>query len=278
MKNQVLPPCFTTAVPVPFASIQVSYTQWMVFGEHLLPVRSELPGPEPMKALFFSRVTWLTASATPELGVSTITSTPSSSYHLRAICEPTSGLFRWSPPTTSILNFGWWAFSKSSTAIFAAESEPGPPMSAYRLDMSESTPIFTRLPEICACAVPAANASAAAAARCFSLNLIVVLLCCPSDSHTQVLVQHTGLGRELGRGERFRDPAVLDHVVPVRERSREPEILLHEHDREAAPLEVHDDAPQRLDDDRGEALGDLVEEQEPGARAQDPRHGEHLLL
>src|SRR5690349_843838 len=110
MKNQLVPPCLPTAVPVPLASIHVSYTQWMVLGEHLAPVRSELPGPEPMNALFFSFVTWLTASATPEFGTSTITSTPSASYHLRAIWEPTSGLFRWSPLTTSILNFGWCAF------------------------------------------------------------------------------------------------------------------------------------------------------------------------
>src|SRR6185312_11878684 len=191
MKNQVLPPCFTTAVPVPFASIQVSYTQWMVFGEHLLPVRSELPGPEPMKALFFSRVTWLTASATPEFGVSTITSTPSSSYHLRAICAPTSGLFRWSPETTSILNFGWCIFSQSSTAIFAATTEPGPPMSAYRLDMSLNTPILMVFPEICACADPTPSARAAAAASILSL-IVVLLFVGPSCSHPQVLVQHTG--------------------------------------------------------------------------------------
>src|SRR5512140_3144875 len=124
MKNHVSPPCFTSAVPVPFASIHVSYVQWIVLGEHLAPERSELPGPEPRNTLFFSFVISLTASATPEFGVSTTTSTPSSSYHLRTICEPTSGLFRWSPPTTSILNLGWCAFWKSSTAILAAITEP----------------------------------------------------------------------------------------------------------------------------------------------------------
>src|SRR5512140_755830 len=98
--------------------------------------------------------------------------------------------------------------------------------------MSLSTPIFTVLPEICACAVPAASAKAATAASVFLLNIIVALLCSRSRSHTQVFVQHTGLRRELGGRERFGDPAVLHHAMPVRERRREPEILLHQHDRE----------------------------------------------
>ena len=47
----------------------------MVSGEHFGPVRSELAAPDTMKTLFFSRATSLTASATPELGTSTIMST-----------------------------------------------------------------------------------------------------------------------------------------------------------------------------------------------------------
>ena len=47
----------------------------MVFGEHFGPVRSEVAGPEPRNTLFFSRVTSLTASATLEVGTSTMTST-----------------------------------------------------------------------------------------------------------------------------------------------------------------------------------------------------------
>src|SRR2546425_11828741 len=89
MKNQVSPPVFTTAVPVPFASAHVSYVQWIVLGEHALPVRSDVAAEETMNALPLSRVIWLTASATPELGTSRIRSTFSASYHWRAICEPT---------------------------------------------------------------------------------------------------------------------------------------------------------------------------------------------
>src|SRR5712671_5239051 len=53
-----------------------------------------------------------------------------------------------------------WAAVKSAIAILAAATEPGPPMSEYRLDMSVKTPIFT---ETCACAVPHASAALNAA-------------------------------------------------------------------------------------------------------------------
>src|SRR5262252_3517027 len=108
----------------------------MVLGEHALPVRSELAAPDTRNALPFSRVTWLMASATDEVGTSTITSTPSTSYHWRAMLEPTSGLFRWSAETISTLR-PLCILLKSSTAMRAATTEPAPPMSEYRLDMSD---------------------------------------------------------------------------------------------------------------------------------------------
>src|SRR5678815_3324674 len=103
MKNHVSPPCFVIAVPVPLASIHVSYAQCTVFGEQDLPVRSDEPGPTARNTLPLSFVIWLTASATPEFGTSTITSTLSVSYHWRAIAEPTSALFWWSADTISTL-------------------------------------------------------------------------------------------------------------------------------------------------------------------------------
>src|SRR6476661_4939058 len=103
MKNQLVPPCLVIAVPVPLASIQVSYAQCTVLGEHALPVRSELPGPDARNTLPLSFVIWFTASATPEFGTSTITSTWSTSYHWRAMFEPTSALFWWSAETISTL-------------------------------------------------------------------------------------------------------------------------------------------------------------------------------
>jgi len=70
-------------------------------GEHFEPVSSEVPAPEPIITLFFWRTISFTASATAEFGRSTIRSTPSWSSHLRAMTDPTSGLFWWSAKTTS---------------------------------------------------------------------------------------------------------------------------------------------------------------------------------
>ena len=101
----------------------------MVFGEQALPVRSEVAAPDTMNALPLSRVIWFTASATPEFGTSTITSTRSTSYHWRAIAEPTSGLFWWSAETISTF-MPFLAAPKSSTAMRAATTEPVPVRSA----------------------------------------------------------------------------------------------------------------------------------------------------
>src|SRR3989442_15163641 len=95
MKNHVSPPVFTTELPVPFASAHVSYVQWIVLGEHALPVRSDDAAEETMNALPLSRVIWLTASATPELGTSRMRSTFSGSYHWRASAAPPGPLFWW---------------------------------------------------------------------------------------------------------------------------------------------------------------------------------------
>jgi len=95
---------------VPCASIQVSYSQCTVVGEQSLPVRSDVAAPVLTKALPFSREIWLMASATDEVGTSAIMSTPSVSYHLRAMLEPTSGLFWWSADTTSTFSCDLLAF------------------------------------------------------------------------------------------------------------------------------------------------------------------------
>ncbi len=123
------PPVFTTALPVPFASAHVSYVQWIVFGEHALPERSDVAAPETRSALPFSLTTLFTASATAEFGTSTITSTLSASSHCRAICEPTSALFWWSAKMISTF-MPFFAAPKSSTAMRAATTEPWPDRSA----------------------------------------------------------------------------------------------------------------------------------------------------
>ena len=59
--------------------------------------------PNRSTTLFFSRAMSPTASATAELGMSTIMSTPSFSYQRRAMPVPMSGLFWWSAERTSTL-------------------------------------------------------------------------------------------------------------------------------------------------------------------------------
>src|SRR6185503_13284157 len=103
------------AVPVPLASIHVSYVQCTVFGVHALPVRSDEAAPDTRNTFPLSFVIWFTANATPEFGTSTITSTLSVSYHWRAIAEPTSGLFWWSAETISTLT-PRFSIPESSTA------------------------------------------------------------------------------------------------------------------------------------------------------------------
>src|SRR6186713_14361 len=166
-----------------------------------------------MKTLFLVFTISFTASATPELGTSTITSTPSESIHLLAICEPTSALFWWSAKITSTVRPLALA-PKSSIAIFAAVTEPCPPRSAYRLDWSFRMPIFTTLPEIWAWA-PADRASAAAAAIALSFIFICLFLLMSLYSlHTKVLVKHLCLRLEFRGGEGLRDFSVFHHVMP----------------------------------------------------------------
>jgi hypothetical protein len=87
------------------------------------------------------------------------------------------------------------------------------------------------------------------------------------------------LGCELRSGEAFDDAAVLHDVEAVGQRRGEAEVLLDHDDGQAALLHEHADrAAERLHDHRRQALGDLVEQQQAGAGAQDARHREHLLL
>src|ERR1700691_4304089 len=99
--NQVSPPAFTIAPPVDFASIYVSNTQWIVLGEHALPVRSEVAVLVGMQILFFSRHSDASASAAEDAAQSMMRSTPSASIHCLPIATATSGLFWLSADKTS---------------------------------------------------------------------------------------------------------------------------------------------------------------------------------
>src|SRR6478736_77172 len=97
-------------------------------------------------------------------------------------------------------------------------------------------------------------------------------------SYPQVIVKLVEVRLELGIGEPIDDATVLDHVIAVRHRRSEAKILLDQEDGEALLLEHADGLADLLDDDGRQTFGGLVEEQEPGTRAQDPADGQHLLF
>ena len=74
---------------------------------------------------FFSAATGITAPAVEEETRSAMTSTFSSSNHLRAVFEAMSALFWWSAETIS-MGLPRSFPPKSSAAILAARTEPGP--------------------------------------------------------------------------------------------------------------------------------------------------------
>src|SRR6187200_613341 len=98
-----LPPCATVAVPVPLASMWVSYAQWKVYLLQDLRVRAVVAAPTSMKS-FFLAFAWLaTASAADEVGTSRMMSAFCRSYISCALVLAMSGLFWWSAVTISMV-------------------------------------------------------------------------------------------------------------------------------------------------------------------------------
>src|SRR5262249_6544083 len=96
--------------------------------------------------------------------------------------------------------------------------------------------------------------------------------------HAEIIVQPVLPRVKLRLGEAFDHGTVFHHVVTVRDRRGEAEILLHQDDGEALLLEGPDRPADLLDDYRRETLGRLVEQKEPRSGAQDTADREHLLL
>src|SRR6516165_9207538 len=144
--------------------------------------------------------------------------------------------------------------------------------------MSSISPITTESAARTACGL-AATKVAVPSAIVHLLNLIGVLLSRNvSESDAEKLVQHGHFGVKLrGREVRYHT-AALHYVEAVGERRGEPEVLLHHDDGVSALAQAPDGARQRLHDDRSEPLGDLIEQQQPCAGAQDARERQHLLL
>src|SRR6476620_11010431 len=134
--------------------------------------------------------------------------------------------------------------------------------------MSDSTPILMTLPDTCAYAVPTASAPAVASAIRLRFIAFIDTPSLKRLSHAQVLVQLCHMAIELGVRDPVDDPAVLHHVVAIRDGRGEAEILLDQQDREALLLQRADRAPDLLHDHRGEPFRRLVEQQQARAGAQ----------
>src|SRR3954464_12740151 len=119
----------------------------MLVSVHADPVIGVEAAPVTMVTRFFSLAIGITARAAEVVTRSVIMSTPSRSNHSRALLEATSPLFWWSADRTSTEKGFLFAAWKSSTAIFAAMTAPGPARSEYRPERSVRTPIFTTLSE-----------------------------------------------------------------------------------------------------------------------------------
>src|SRR5215831_12625096 len=81
-------------------------------------------------------------------------------------------------------------------------------------------------------------------------------------SHAEETVLHVAVPRELGRRSGPCDAPFLDYVVPVGDARERPEVLVDHEDREARSLEALDRAVDLDADERREAFGRLVEDEE----------------
>ena len=130
----------------------------MVFGLQALPVRSEVAAPELRKTLLFSRVIWFTASATDEVGTSTMASTLSTSYQVRAMVEPTSGLFWWSAADDLDLHALGGGAEVLDRHLRRDHRARAGDVGVQARTCRSCTPILMTPSEICACAAAAPSA------------------------------------------------------------------------------------------------------------------------
>src|SRR5712675_2222804 len=97
-------------------------------------------------------------------------------------------------------------------------------------------------------------------------------------SNSQIVVQLFHVRVQFRIDETFDDSPVFHDEIAIGDGRCEAEILLDQENGEALLLESPNGAADLLDDDRREAFGRLVEQEQPRAGAQDAADGEHLLL
>src|SRR5712691_6499922 len=142
--------------------------------------------------------------------------------------------------------------------------------------MSLRTPILVTSSAVWAYAVP--QASVPATAAMLKRRFIVSAPCLVLTLYAEIFVERFELGVQLGVRELVHDLSVLHDVIAIRDGRGEVKILLDQQNGEALRLERPDGLADLLDDDRRQALGRLVEQQQPRAGAQDAGDRQHLLL
>src|ERR1700686_1239584 len=148
--------------------------------------------------------------------------------------------------------------------------------------MSLRTPILMMSFEYCACAAPAARANPKLKAIPSRMGMTPVNVGGEASSNkksdAEKIQELLVAGPDLGGGEHLLRLAVDQEVMPICDTERKAEVLFDQDDGHAVFLELLQHAADLLHDHGREALGRLVEEQQLGPRAENPRDRQHLLL
>src|SRR5687767_11427416 len=97
-------------------------------------------------------------------------------------------------------------------------------------------------------------------------------------SYAEVLMLHVGAGAQLHRRPVPHHAALFEHVVMIGQAGQRLHVLVDQEDRQAAALEPLEARPDLVTDERGQALGRLVEDQQHRIGHERPADRQHLLL
>src|SRR3954462_1786140 len=97
-------------------------------------------------------------------------------------------------------------------------------------------------------------------------------------SYAEIAALQLSIGAELGRAAAPDDAAFLQHVMPVGDARQRPDVLVDEEKRKALGLELGNRAIDLLANERCQAFGRFVEDQEARVGHERAADREHLLL
>src|SRR5215510_13046036 len=96
--------------------------------------------------------------------------------------------------------------------------------------------------------------------------------------HAEIAMLHVRNRRERRRGAVPDHPATLDQVMAIGDANQRVDILVDHQDRQALRLEPGEALPDLSADERRQAFGRLVENEQPRVGHQRPADHQHLLL